>query len=198
MAYSQQAIEDVLRYLDDGHSTRDAQRTFGISKSSISLWKRKRDGAGRRPSPHPVKYPFEVVRLALGLAYGGHGLHLGEVACMLDISAPTISSWKKRYITEGGMEIPEIDPREAGRIPDEVLEKMTESEKDDYIHQLELKAAILEGTVKILKAEGIEEPSDDGKAALVDALPKRFTVAEALRAMSLSSGSYYCSKAKSA
>lgn len=198
MAYPQQTIEDVLRYLDDGHSIRDAERVFGVSKSSISLWKRKRDDISRRPSPHPVKYPFEVVRLALGLAYGGHGLHLDEVACMLGISAPTISSWKKRYVTEGGMDIPEIDPREVERIPDEALEKMTESEKDDYIHRLELKAAVLEGTVKILKAGGIEEPSNDEKAALIDALSERFTVTEALRATGMPSSSYYYSKAKPA
>lgn len=197
MAYSQQTVQDVLRYLDEGHSVREAEREFGVSKSSISLWRRKRDGASGRPTPHPAKYPLEVVRLALGLAYGGHGLRLDEVACMLGISAPTISIWKKRYVTEGGMDIPEIDPREVERIPDETLAKMSESEKDEYIHQLELKAAVLEGTVKVLKAEGIEELSNDEKAALIDALPSKFTVTEALGAVGLASSSYYYSKAKS-
>lgn len=56
--------------------------------------------------PHPVKYPFETVSLALKLAYGGHGLRLDEVAAMLGVSAPTISNWKKRYVEGVAMGIP--------------------------------------------------------------------------------------------
>ena len=53
------------------------------------------------------------------------------------------------------MGIPEIDPNEADRISREKLERMVESEKDDYIRQLEFITTILEGTVKILRAECI-------------------------------------------
>lgn len=196
MAYSQEIVRIVLSFLDEGHSIRDAERKFGISKSSISLWKRRRDGAERRPADHPVKYPMETVRKALALAYGGHGMKLDEVAVLLGVSAPTISNWKKKYLVGGEMDVPKIKPEEIRALGDSRIEGMADEEVKDYIRKLELKTAVLEETVKALKAEGIGDPTNDEKAAIVDALSRRFSVTEALGAVGLPSSSYYYCKAK--
>ena len=87
--------------------------------------------------------------MALGLAYGGHGLRLDEVAAMVGASASTISNWKKRYIEGGIMEVPEIDPGEVGHLSPEDMESMGEEELKRYIHELEVRSYVLEGTVRI-------------------------------------------------
>lgn len=89
------------------------------------------------------------MRLAFGLAYGGHGLRLDEVAAMLGVSAPTISNWKKRYVEGAAMEIPEIDPGEINHLGKSELDKMSDEELRRYIHELEVKVYVLEGTVKV-------------------------------------------------
>lgn len=196
MAYSQKVVSEVLAYIDDGHTCRQAACRFGVSKTSVSLWKRKRDGLSRKISPHPVRYPDDVVRKALALAYGGHGMKLDEVAVLLGVSAPTISNWKKKHMAGGDMDIPEIDSGEVKRISESRINEMTEAELRERIRKLELKTAVLESTVKVLKAEGIGDPTNDELAAIVDVLSKRFNVKEALAAVGLSSSSYYYCKAK--
>ena len=108
---------------------------------------------------------------------------------MVGVSAPTISNWKRRYVEGGHMDIPEIDPDEIKHLSPDGRARMTGEELEEYIHKLELKAAVLEGTVKVLKAEGIDDLSNDEKAAIVDALPAGFTVTEALPEVGLSSSS---------
>ena len=103
MAYPQELINEMLDYLDSGHSVREAERRFGVGHESAARWRRLRDGNLRANRPHPVKYPQDTVRLALGLAYGGHGFGLDEVAVMVGVSAPTISNWKRRYVEGGHM-----------------------------------------------------------------------------------------------
>lgn len=94
------------------------------------------------------------------------------------------------------MEIPEIDPEKVEGLRPKGLRDMTEDELEAYVHELEVKSYVLEGTVKILKAEGIEELGNDEKAALVDARPKNITTAELLSLLGLSSSSYHYCKAK--
>lgn len=102
MAYPKSTLRKALIYLEQGHSIRDTARKFKVSVSCAAKWRKKAFGASRSQRPHPVEYPQETVRMALGLAYGGHGFRLDQVACMMGVSAPTISNWKKRYI-EGGI-----------------------------------------------------------------------------------------------
>jgi len=90
------------------------------------------------------------------------------------------------------VKIPEIDPSEVEHLSSEDVEGMGEEELKHYVHELEVKPYVSEGAVKILKAEGAEELGNDGKAVLIDARPKRITVAEPLELSSLSSSSYYC------
>lgn len=196
MSYPKSYVKEVLDYLDAGHSSREAESRFGVSHESAARWRRQRDGNLRYNRPHPIKYPLETVRMALGLAYGDHGLRLDEVAVMVGVSAATISNWKKRYIEGGIMEIPEIDPSEAEHLSSEDMESMSEEELRRYVHELEVKNYVLEGTVKILKAEGIEELSNDEKATLIDARPEDITVTELLDILSLSSSSYYYCRSK--
>ena len=36
MAYPKEKIDEVLAYLDEGHSARDAERRFGVSRESAA------------------------------------------------------------------------------------------------------------------------------------------------------------------
>ena len=172
MAYPKEKIDKVLAYLDEGHSARDAERRFGVSRESAARWRRERDGRLRVARSRPVKYPFETVRLALGLAYGDHGLGLDEVAVMLGVSPPIISNSKKRYLEGTAMDIPEIDPDEIVHLGKREMDEMSDEELRRYVHELEVKAYVLEGTVKALKAGGVEGLGNDEKAALIDARPR--------------------------
>lgn len=198
MAHPKSLVDEVLNYLEEGHTIRDAACRFGLSKSTVSRWSLETFGLKMPLRSHPVKYPDKMVRMALGLAYGEHGFGLNQVAYMLGISAPTISNWKKRYLEGGIMEIPEIDPSEVEHLSSGDIESMDEDELKRYIHELEVRSYVLEGTVKILKAEGIEELSNDEKAALIDARPKSIKVLELLDLLSLSSSSYYYCRSKTA
>ena len=191
MAYPKEKIDEVLAYLDEGHSARDAERRFGVSRESAARWRRGRDGNLKVGRPRPVKYPFETVRLALGLAYGGHGLRLDEVAVMLGVSAPTISNWKKRYVEGAAMDIPEIDPDEIVHLGRKEMDEMSDEELRRYVHELEVKAYVLEGTVKVLKAGGVEGLGNEEKAALIDARPRNITATELFGALGIPSSSYY-------
>ena len=191
MAYPKEKIDEVLAYLDEGHSARDAERRFGVSRESAARWRRGRDGNLEVGRPRPVKYPFETVRLALGLAYGGHGLRLDEVAVMLGVSAPTISNWKKRYVEGAAMDIPEIDPDEIVHLGRKEMDEMSDEELRRYVHELEVKAYVLEGTVKVLKAGGVEGLGNEEKAALIDARPRNITATELFGALGIPSSSYY-------
>lgn len=94
------------------------------------------------------------------------------------------------------MGVPEVNPDEARRLSDAALDQMTDAELKDYVRKMELKAAVLEETVRILKAGGVEELSNDERTALVDALPDKFTTTEALEFIGMPSSSYYYCRTK--
>ena len=197
MTYPQEVVNNVLGYLRSGHTVRQAAEKFGVSPSIAAQWRRTYDGKLKDVPPHKVQYSQEVVRLALGLAYGGFGFKLGEVAHMLGISANTISQWKKKYLVGGHMDIPKVTQGELKHLSADDLEAMTLKDLKAYIHKLELKNAILEEKMKLLKAEGIDKLSNNELSVLVDALSQRFAKTEILKALGMSSSSYYYTKTKS-
>lgn len=70
------------------------------------------------------------------------------------------------------MDIPEIDPDEIVHLGKREMDEMSDEELRCYVHdELEVKAYVLEGTVKALKAGGVEGLGNDEKAALIDARP---------------------------
>ena len=198
MAYPKEVRESLIGYCNDGHSVREAQKKFGISKSTASLWSRAANGSRRKSSPHPVKYPEKTVRLAIGLAYGSNGFTLTEVAHMLGISAPTVCSWKRRYVDGGIMEIPEIPPEEVANAVGTDLEGLGEEQLKAMVRELELKNAALEETVNASEGGSIDGLTNAEKALAVDALVPRFGVTDSLRAMRMASSSYYYIKAAKA
>ena len=94
------------------------------------------------------------------------------------------------------MEIPEIDPGEIKHLGKSELDKMSDEELRRYIHELEVKVYVLEGTVKVLKAEGVEGLGNDEKAALIDACPQSITATEIFEALGILSSSYYYCRSK--
>ena len=81
MVYSKGLVQDVLDFLDAGHSTREAQRRFDVHFTTAARWRRERDALCRTGSPQPVECLPGIVRMALGMAYGNHGFKLDQVAC---------------------------------------------------------------------------------------------------------------------
>lgn len=199
MTYPQSTVDKVIAYMNRGHTTYEAAEEFSISHATASIWMRRHTGNRHQRTKHAPRQQHspKTISLALSLAYGNNNLSITEVASLFGIPSPTISYWKRKYLIEKGMPLPEIDPKDIKHISDEALAKMSEKEKDEYIHKLELKSAVLEGTVKILKAGGIEGASNDEKAALVDALKEKFTVTELLGCVGLTSSSYYYCRHKS-
>lgn len=55
MAYPQELVDEVLDYLDSGHSAREAERRFGVSHESAARWRRRRDGNLRVNQAAPCK-----------------------------------------------------------------------------------------------------------------------------------------------
>ena len=55
---------------------------------------------------------------------------------------------------------------------------MSEEEKDRRIHELELRTAVLEEELRILKAGGASEMGNQERARIVDALSDRFRKSE--------------------
>lgn len=110
--------------------------------------------------------------MALGMAYGNHGFKLDQgrlhTRCgrLHDLCLEEEVSGRRQYGD------PEIDPEEIEQMRTKDIEDMSEEELKSYIHKLEVKAYALEGTVRILKAEGIEGLSNDENAQLIDARPK--------------------------
>jgi putative transposase len=78
VSYPKSLVTRVLDCLDVGRSAREAEACFGVSHENAARWRRQRHGNLRHNGLHPVKYPLETVRMALGLAYDGYGLRLGE------------------------------------------------------------------------------------------------------------------------
>jgi len=125
------------------------------------------------------------------LAYGSNGFTLTEVAHMLGISAPTVCSWKRRYVDGGIMEIPEIPPEEVANAVGTDLEGLGEEQLKAMVRELELKNAALEETVNASEGGSIDGLTNAEKALAVDALVPRFGVTDSLRAMRMASSSYY-------
>ncbi len=195
MAYPKEIRESLTDYCNDGHSVREAQEKFGISKSTASLWLRTASGSRRKSLPHPVRYPEKTVRLAIGLAYGSNGFTLTEVAHMLGISAPTVCGRKRKYVDGGIMEIPEIPPEEVANAVGADLEGLGEEQLKAMVRELEPRNASLEETANASEGERIDGSANAGKARAVDALAPRFGITDSLRAMRMASSSYYHVKA---
>jgi len=196
MAYPKEARDALIDYCNEGHSVREAQGKFGVSKSSASLWLRAANGCKRKTSSHPARYPERTVRLAIGLAYGNHGSALTEVAHMLGVSAPSICIWKRRCVDGGIMEMPDIAPDEASAAAGAGLEGMDEGRPRGLVRERGPENAALEETAEASEVAGIDGLANAGRALAVDALAPRFGIAAALRAMRMASSSYYYIKSR--
>ena len=156
MSYPQEFVQEVLDYIDQGYSLRKTAAHFGISTSTVEDWKLKRDQALGRESQAPLNYIPEVIGKALALAYGDSGMTIRQVAQLFGVSTITLRTWKRRYITEGAMEIPELSPDKFCDITLEGLRSLDQEDLIAFVSEVLFKASVMESLVDLLKVEGID------------------------------------------
>ncbi|MBQ6454181.1 MAG: IS3 family transposase [Coriobacteriales bacterium] len=183
--YSKEIRERVKFLYSQGMSAARIEAELGISQNTVYRW-------CTSERPHPMsnsRYPVRVIREALHLAYGPDGIGLKSAAERLGLNHNTIAMWKWKYTTEATVDdeprLPDITPAPPSPVP------MTEEEKDRRIHELELRNAVLEEELKLLKAEGVSVRSSSDKARIVDALADRYHKTELFAVVGITSATYY-------
>ena len=188
--YSQEDREWALYVYSELGSLRAAQRETGVSAASIALWAASA-GKPRPPRKEPVYLPLErKLELVARLEAGERADDLGREA---GVSGGAVYRWRRRLREEGVTSLMTDDdaraaaPGPAGP-PSELEELRARCE------ELELRNAVLEGTIEILK----KDPGADlsaltaaERAALAESLAPRFGLPRALAALSLPRSTYY-------
>lgn len=173
----------VLR--SQGMSAMQVSKELGVSKGTIERWR----SLERPRYMTNSSYPVSVIQEALQLAYGPDAIGLLRTSERLGISKGTIAGWKWRYPPESAM-MEKPNPSDA-RIALSDTSSMSEEEKDRRIHELELRTAVLEEELRILKADGASEMGSQERARIVDALSDRFRKSELFEAVGITSATYY-------
>lgn len=194
MRYDDEFRAFAIEYYEEVRSLRKAASDLKISCSTLQAWRKeaKRPKLKKSKDPH-FRYPEDIVRLAIGLVYGEPGWCLREASYALGIPQSTIGVWKKRYVDGGIMEIPELDPNEIpskSKAPN-LPEGCTPADLMRRVKELELRNAVLEESLRVLKAGGVDDMTNAEKADVVDALSRTWKVIEILPVVGLSSSSYY-------
>lgn len=193
--YSREDREWALYVLEEcGGKVREAGRVTGISHCTISRWSREGPDATRKKTvnlPHWKK--MELVRR----------LEAGESAPALaaecGVTPSTVRGWRRRLRKEGEFammtkddllrSVPEPPASPEGDGGAGELEELRRRNRE-----LELRNAVLEKTVEILKKDPGADPtalSRAERAALVESLRGRFPLAALLAAAGLARSTYY-------
>ena len=152
--YSQEDREWALYVYSELGSLRAAQRETGVSAASIALWAASA-GKPRPPRKEPVYLPLErKLELVARLEAGERADDLGREA---GVSGGAVYRWRRRLREEGVTSLMTDDdaraaaPEPAGP-PSELEELRARCE------ELELRNAVLEGTIEILKKRPRRRP----------------------------------------
>ena len=182
--YPLETRELAVEAVAAGFSLTEAAELAGCSRTAVVNWA-KAAGVAPPPRKKAVHLPFDrKMELVARLEAGERA---ADLAAEAGVTAAAVSGWRRRLREEGALSLmtdsdiaaraPE--PREA---PSELEELRTRCE------ELELRNAVLEGTIDILK----KDPGADlsaltaaERAALADRLRGRFGLRAALAALSL-------------
>lgn len=188
--YSQEDREWALYVYSELGSLRAAQRETGISAASIAHWASSA-GRPRPPRKEPVYLPLDrklelVARLEAGERADSLGLEAG-------VTGGAVYHWRRRLREEGVTSLmTDADARAAAREPAEPPSELEALRA--RCEELELRNAILEGTIEIIKKDPGADPSAltaAERSALADSLAPRFGLARALEALSLPRSTHY-------
>jgi len=192
--YSKEDREWALYVLDEcnGSVRKAARLAGGPSTETIRLWSMNRDALPKLKRKKPVELPY-VTKLALVRRYLG-GESRQDLAAEAGISPCTLSSWKRAYLERGAVALMPSDQTKPGLPvnlpePPDDIEELKRRNKE-----LELRNAILEQTIIILKkgpGVGPELLANREKALIVDALRNGFDLNSLLGAMGLARSTYY-------
>jgi len=190
--YSKEDREWALYVLEEcGGGAREAGRITGICPTTISRW-----ASGGAEPERPCKKAVyltcaEKVALVEEVLAGGDA---ADVAARAGVARGTLEAWRRSYLREGagslmthvdGASRPRPEGPAAGGDPAELAAR---------VHELELRNAVLEQTIEILKKDPGADPSgltNREKAALVGALRGRFPLRELLGAVGLARSTYF-------
>ena len=190
--YSREDREWALYVLDElGGSVSEAARFCGIARETLRLW-RIAEGEPAAERKKPVYLSYEEKRALVGrLAAGERAEALAREA---GVSAASIRNWRKKLLEEGELSImSEEDIRR--RAPEPCgPDEGGEAELRARVYELEMRNAILEETIKILKKDpGADTSSltNREKATVARALRDKFWLKGLLKALGLARSTYY-------
>lgn len=175
MTYSIETVRGVLAYVDEGNTLRAAAHKFNIGVETVAKWRRDRASQANALNTKTLGYSFNEVCSSLM-----------NDDLPVQIKAVLGGLMGKQTNEFSGIE----------HYDDAEIAKMSEKELLEYVRDLQLENAVLSGTLKILKAEGIGKMTNSEKTILVDALANKFSIQKVLKAVKLSSSSYYYCKNK--
>lgn len=188
----------ALYVLSETGTFSEAARVTGVSRNTIARWARE-DGTVSTSRKGIVLHTTAEKLAALAMLDAGTGAR--EVADAFDVTPQTVGNWRRR-MEEG--ELKPGTPDERARAPQEPPQgpaaPPAEAPEEDIdslrkrIHALELKNAVLEQKIEILKKDPSADVSDMGnreKAMVVGALRNVFSLSELLCELGLSRSTYY-------
>ena len=206
--YTKEQREKALQIYDECHSVTKVIRCLGYPKSrqEMYVWLRQRDKTPpERPlrrrinnSPQHPLHPSVDVKLAILNRCFIEGENVKLVSEETGYSRASIYAWRRKYQARGLTAL--MNPRDKAR--GELKEGKPSSMKEiellkQRIQDMQLEIDILNETLNVLKKDpsaNIEPLKNREKAAIVDALKKRYPLPLLLSKMRMAKSSYYYQK----
>ena len=182
--YPLETRELAVEAVAAGFSLTEAAELAGCSRTAVVNWA-KAAGVAPPPRKKAVYLPFDrKMELVARLEAGERA---ADLAAEAGVTAAAVSGWRRRLREEGALSLM-TDSDIAARAPEPREAPSELEELRARCEELELRNAVLEGTIDILK----KDPGADlsaltaaERAALADRLRGRFGLRAALAALSL-------------
>ena len=188
--YPLETRELAVEAVAAGFSLTEAAELAGCSRTAVVNWA-KAAGVAPPPRKKAVYLPFDrKMELVARLEAGERA---DDLAAEAGVTAAAVSGWRRRLREEGALSLM-TDSDIAARAPEPREAPSELEELRARCEELELRNAVLEGTIDILK----KDPGADlsaltaaERAALADRLRGRFGLRAALAALSLPRSTFY-------
>ena len=188
--YPLETRELAVEAVAAGFSLTEAAEQAGCSRTAVVNWA-KAAGVAPPPRKKAVYLPFDrKMELVARLEAGERA---ADLAAEAGVTAAAVSGWRRRLREEGALSLM-TDSDIAARAPEPREAPSELEELRARCEELELRNAVLEGTIDILK----KDPGADlsaltaaERAALADRLRGRFGLRAALAALSLPRSTFY-------
>ena len=188
--YPLETRELAVEAVAAGFSLTEAAELAGCSRTAVVNWA-KAAGVAPPPRKKAVHLPFDrKMELVARLEAGERA---ADLAAEAGVTAAAVSGWRRRLREEGALSLM-TDSDIAARAPEPREAPSELEELRARCEELELRNAVLEGTIDILK----KDPGADlsaltaaERAALADRRRGRFGLRAALAALSLPRSTFY-------